>query len=80
MISNNKANWVPQGYLGTEFSPVWGEILTFGLPDIGLFVFFYFTKLYCNVSKFNSHIAECDKKIISNIVVLLTSLAVLSDD
>lgn len=40
MISNNKANWVPQGYLGTEFSPVWGEILTFGLPDIGLFVFF----------------------------------------
>lgn len=43
-------------------------------------VFFYFTKLYCNVSKFNSHIAEGDKKIISNIVVLLTSLAVLSDD
>lgn len=39
MISNNKANWVPQGYLGTEFSPAWGEILTFGLPDIVLFVF-----------------------------------------
>lgn len=74
MISNNKANWVPQGYLGTEFSPVWGEILTFGLPDIG------FLFLHCNVSKFNSHIAECDKKIISNIVVLLTSLTVLSDD
>lgn len=43
MISNNKANWVPQGYLGTEFSPVWGEILTFGLPDI-VFYFFLFYK------------------------------------
>lgn len=43
MISNNKANWVPQGYLGTEFSPAWGEILTFGLPDI-VFYFFLFYK------------------------------------